>query len=98
MFVDQRPLQTIKAPLSSRLYVNKLNRVSPRSGARCVRSKPLLPTIQEEDEEEYDVQHSKMDLYSALDAFGRDERAHDEDIMEWDEETTLVALFQDELV
>ena len=56
----------------------------------------------EEDEEEYVSSQQKFDLHQELDVYGREDRSKfrvDEDeMMDWDEETTLVALFQDEYV
>lgn len=64
--------------------------------------RPTLPTIEEEDEDDHQVQAQKFDLHRELDAYAREDTRpmyeEDEEMMEWDEETTLVALFQDECV
>lgn len=61
--------------------------------------RPTLPTIEEEDEEDeedvYQPQAPRFELHRELDAYIQEE---DTEMMEWDEETTLVALFQDECV
>lgn len=65
-----------------------------------MKARPLLPTIHEEEDEEYDSGlHYDRDFHRELDSFGREieaETTQDYDEMEWDEETTLVALLQDE--
>ena len=94
-------VQPFKSPLAIKAHFDRIAR-SPVKGARRIRAKPALPTIQEEDEDEYASPHQNLDLHRELDAYGRDDiqknRDLDEDLMDWDEETTLVALFQDEYV
>lgn len=57
---------------------------------------PALPTIVEEEEEEYFVP-PKPDLRRELDILD-DHKDTADDEMDWDEETTLVAMLRDEYV
>ncbi|KAH9950261.1 hypothetical protein B0H21DRAFT_724041 [Amylocystis lapponica] len=90
-----------KAPHASRNPITKSPRAklqAPATAGRFLRSR-ALPTIREEPEED-----TTYELYRDLDAFARDEEratlrhqqpSPDDDEMDWDEETTLVAMLQD---
>ena len=96
--VGQRTAEFAKSPLAIKSQLNKA-RKAPLRGSRCLLSKPLLPTIEEEEEEDYVAQRSDYDSRSNQSVYGRDEkrvaRGRDDE-MDWDEESTLISLFQDE--
>lgn len=87
-----------KSPLGLKLQAK-------RGTSRLSRRAPVLPTILEEDE---DVQEASGELFgrksqnynfAGIKAKARGLSAQlegDDDLMEWDEETTLVALLRDE--
>ena len=91
-----------KSPLSSKGFHTKHSRVLldsiPNTSARrhLKGKQPALPTIVEEEEEEYFVP-PKPDLRRELDILD-DHKDTADDEMDWDEETTLVAMLRDEYV
>ncbi|KAF7793251.1 hypothetical protein EIP86_004361 [Pleurotus ostreatoroseus] len=91
-----QPVQPLKSPTAARTAASKFHRGALRGSRRPQRIRQTLPTIVEEDEEEEDVAQThipKHDVHRELDAYMRED---DVEMMEWDEETTLVALFQDD--
>lgn len=92
-----------KSPLASKGFHAKRTRLSSntRSSALANRyqrnKRPILPTILEEDEEEDVFVRPNRELYRELDKLEAQSNDEDDgDGMDWDEETTLVALLQDE--
>ena len=91
-----------KSPLSSKGFHARHSRalLTPHaniSSRKLLKGKaPALPTILEEEEEE--VYHRpKRDIHKELDAIAK-HKDQDDDDMDWDEETTVVALLRDEYV
>ncbi|KIP08904.1 hypothetical protein PHLGIDRAFT_34773 [Phlebiopsis gigantea 11061_1 CR5-6] len=90
-----------KSPLSSKGFHTKHSRVLldalPNSSARRhLKSKqPALPTIVEEEEEEDAYVPLKRDLRREFDVLD-DRKGVTEEDMDWDEETTLVAMLRDD--
>ncbi|PSS31044.1 hypothetical protein PHLCEN_2v2376 [Hermanssonia centrifuga] len=97
---DSRPVQLGKSPIRPKGYHARNSRLGISNQSRYLKARPLLPTIHEEEDEEYNSGlHYDRDFHRELDSFGREieaETTQDYDEMEWDEETTLVALLQDD--
>jgi hypothetical protein len=93
-----------KSPLASKGFHAKHARLlsskhGNTSASRYLKGRrPALPTILEEDEEEEEVYtRPRRDLHNELNRLSEHSGIED-DGMDWDEETTLVTLLQDEYV